>query len=268
MADSLAQLLDRPGGRTALRSIRTVRGRRSDSPHSALRIRGRWWADFDGTLLPWHEGDPHHWREETLDFFCWRYTPKPGDVVVDLGAGVGTEILTWSELVGGDGVVHAYEAHPGTYSRMVEIVGVNNLTNVRLSCVAVAEKPGAVVIGDDEADWENSIVSVDGRGVTTAGTTLDDEYVRLGVEQVDFLKVNIEGAERYIASHGREALARTRHVAIGCHDFVADETGDDRMRTRAVMEQTLTELGFEFERRADDPRRWIPDYLYGVNTRL
>ena len=47
-----------------------------------------------------------------IDLFTFHYTPREGDVVVDIGAGIGTELAQWLELVGPTGRVLMIEADP------------------------------------------------------------------------------------------------------------------------------------------------------------
>lgn len=72
-----------------------------------------------------------------------------------------------------------------------------------------------------------------------------------------------------LAVEGFEAVAdRIRHVCISCHDFVADETGDDALRTRAEVERRLRQLRFELtERKPTDHRPWAGSYVYGRRER-
>ena len=58
---------------------------------------------------------PSQLAEITADIFFHTYTPGPGDVVVDVGAGVGTEVLSLSERVGARGRVVAIEASPSAF---------------------------------------------------------------------------------------------------------------------------------------------------------
>ena len=44
-----------------------------------------------------------------------RLHPQPGDIVLDVGAGTGTEALPLSQLVGDKGKVVSIEAHPATF---------------------------------------------------------------------------------------------------------------------------------------------------------
>lgn len=227
----------------------------------------KWWQTREDPRLV-AAGNPARWHREALDFFCWRYMPGPGDLVVDLGAGIGTEILTWASLVGPDGMVIAYEAHPATFDSLEQFVAVNELGDrVVLRREAIADRIGTVWISDGTESLENTIVDASG-GWQARAVTLDDAYRHWPRTRVDFMKVNIEGAERFLVSHGSQALTNTRHVAVSCHDFVAERDGTESMRTRRMVEDGLRDLGFDLQRRVDDARPWIPDYLYGTNTAL
>jgi hypothetical protein len=47
--------------------------------------------------------------------YCYEYTPRLNDVVLDVGAGVGNATLLFARLVGSNGRVIALEAHPTTF---------------------------------------------------------------------------------------------------------------------------------------------------------
>src|SRR5205085_495224 len=80
-------------------------------------------------------------------------------------------------------------------------------------------------------------------GVAHTGTehevpakTLEGFLAENGIERVDLLKMNIEGAERLVFRGAGDAIGRVEHVAVSCHDFVADDgRGGDEMRTRAEV---------------------------------
>jgi hypothetical protein len=57
----------------------------------------------------WHGPSPSQEEEEARDVFFQEYTPVEGDVVVDVGAGIGTELGLFSRLVGPTGRVYAIE---------------------------------------------------------------------------------------------------------------------------------------------------------------
>ena len=54
--------------------------------------------------------------------FLWGYQPRKGDVIMDVGAGVGEEALMFSREVGEHGRVICVEAHPRTYRCLEKLV--------------------------------------------------------------------------------------------------------------------------------------------------
>ena len=58
--------------------------------------------------------------------FLWGYKPRNGDVVMDIGAGVGEEVLMFSREVGELGKVICVQGHPRTYSCLEKLIKYNS----------------------------------------------------------------------------------------------------------------------------------------------
>lgn len=199
------------------------------------------------------------------DVFLYGYEPRPGDTVVDLGAGVGTEVRLFSRLVGPAGRVVSIEAHPRTFRCLRRTVELNRLSNVTLVECAVVGTPGRVRIEDDPVSHiRNGLVTGAAGGVEVTGRRLVEILDSLGVDRVDLLKMNIEGAELAVLEGSRDALASVRNLVVSCHDFKAAGPDDDWMRTFAPVCDLLTGAGYTITTRPDDPRPWIPYYVYAT----
>jgi FkbM family methyltransferase len=196
----------------------------------------------------------HYWFEE--------YTPVEGDVVIDVGAGIGEDAVILSHLVGNGGRVHAIEAHPGTYACLEATLRLSSLDNVDPHMLAITETNGSVTISDSANHLANSIMS-EGNGLKVEAQSLDEFIRQSGHKTIDFLKMNIEGAERgAMLGLDREA-ANVRHVAISCHDFIADLGGGDQFRTKKDVRQRLVQLGYVVTQRNDAKTPWEADVLFG-----
>jgi FkbM family methyltransferase len=195
------------------------------------------------------------------DMFLHRYSLRPGDAVLDIGAGIGTEVLPFSRMVGPAGRVIAVEAHPATYRRLERVRELNDLRNVTLFHAAVMDTNEPVYISDLQAEeyLENKIGA---DGVEVRALTIPDLVSQLSLDRIDFLKMNIEGAELPALRGAKDVLPIVRHAAIGCHDFLADETGDESYRTKDAVHALLVEAGFTVTGRPDDPRPWAANYLF------
>ena len=93
--------------------------------------------------------------------------------------------------------------------------------------------------------------------------TLDDLAQRISIDRIDLLTMNIEGAERLAIRGMDRALRQTRNVVISCHDFLAAESGDESLRTKDLIVDTLRSAGFNVLTR-DDEREFVADYVYGT----
>lgn len=194
--------------------------------------------------------------------FFHKYEPAAGDIVLDVGAGVGEEVNLLSRLVGDAGHVFAVEAHPTTYRWMVRRIAANRLKNVTPINLAITNTRGSVTIADDENYLENGLKT--SANLTVAAETLPGLFEMLRLEHVDFLKMNIEGAETEAVQGMGPAATRVRNAAISCHDFRADRGDGDWARTKSPVLTMLREQGFIVEERQEYPSTdyWLRDYLY------
>lgn len=199
----------------------------------------------------------------TSDTFLFDYRPGPGDTVVDVGAGVGSEVRLLSRLVGPTGRVVSIEAHPRVFRCLRQTVVRNRLTNVSLVQCAVVGEAGVVHLEDDlTGHWSNGLTADPTHAVAVNGRTLTEILASLAVDRVDLLKMNIEGAELAVLAGSLDALATVAHIAVSCHDFKADRVGGDWQRTFEPVGALLRDAGYTVRSRSDDSRPWIRDYLY------
>lgn len=215
---------------------------------------------------------PDAWDLHTRDLFLHFYTPRPGDIVYDVGAGIGGEVGLFSRLVGPSGRVVSIEAHPRVFGCLEQSVRRNQLTNVTTRHCALVEHPGTVLL-EDVTDYdlrshlENRLTTSAG-GVPVPGERLEDVMTATGTPTIDLLKLNIEGAELPVLRGARDVLPRVRRVIVHCHDFVADRTGDQWFRTFAPVRDLLVDAGYELHLRPDDPRPWVRDSIHAVQPGL
>lgn len=232
---------------------------------------GAWIHHYRGARIPHaslgRAAPPQVFTADAREHSLHGYVPRRGDVVFDIGAGVGAETLVFSRLVGDSGRVVSVEAHPGTYERLVAVCRANGLANVTPLQLAVSDRDGDALISDDRNHVRNALVGTGGDGVEVRARRIDTIASELGVRRIDLLKMNIEGAEGAAIRGVGALLDQTHHVCISCHDFLADRTGDEQLRTKAAVRAFLAEHGFVVTSRDDAAQPWTRDYLYGVNTR-
>ena len=171
------------------------------------------------------------------------YQPKAGGVIVDIGAGSGTNLPLFHDAVGATGRVVAVEANPNTFRRLRAMVRCNGYRNVVICNAALMDAPGPVYVEDRPVEtYTRASVSRRRRtgdlAVPVEGITLDELGNRFDIDEIELLKVNIEGAEGIAVQGMAEMIGRTRAVVVACHDF-------DGTPTRETVSRFLAEHGFE-----------------------
>ena len=246
----------------AARSLRdTIRDRRLVTVHWSERD-GRWhhrWPEGRVVDARWWR-DPHAWATDggmhEMEDLLWRhYRPQPGDVVVDVGAGHGGETFFLAPMVGPTGRVVAIEAGPRPYQRLVELLAVNDWPQVEAVQAAITDHAGVVTMADTDS-WVTANVFESG-SVEVPALTLDELCEQRGIDRIDWLKMNIEGAEREAVRGMARMAPHIRHLTISCHDFLGTDWG----RSRDAVTAWLKAHGFTVT--AHGPGAvWEVDYLY------
>lgn len=139
--------------------------------------------------------NPHYNREE-LDFL--RAHLKAGDVLVDIGANVGTYALALAPTVGRKGTVIAVEPHPVVHERLAFNRAASRLLQVRLVAAAAADCDGELMIKTDLDNLGASHVVTGtrpGEAIKVPALTLLRILGDAGVTRVDALKIDVEGFE-------------------------------------------------------------------------
>ena len=141
-------------------------------------------------------------------------------VFVDAGANVGFFTLLASTLVGPQGRVVAFEPHPVARAALANNVNLNKMTNVTISGFALSDSPtvmdlyfenegglGSSSLRQPPVEYRNGKVQVN-------VDTLDHQLAHLGIERVDMIKIDIEGAELAALRGAAETLRG--HPAVIC----------------------------------------------------
>lgn len=199
------------------------------------------------------------------DYWFYLYKPQPGDVIVDIGAGRGEDVLAFSRAVGPAGRVWAIEPHPLSFAVLERLCRLNRLANVTALQYASMDRTEELQI-ETLPVWESNYVRSGPPGAATYpvhGVRFDDLAEQHGIERIDFLKMNIEGAERHALPGCSEALRRARFVCIAAHDFRAGRGEGDSFRTLDFVKEFLSAAGFRIVTR-DDPRYYVPYHVHGA----
>lgn len=166
------------------------------------------------------------WEPEIMNLMASHIAPD--DVCLDIGANVGVHTLIMAELAS-SGHVHAFEPSSVNFAHLSENIRANGFRNATPYHLGLCH-----VQGDREFHYFDdyagcSMASGGGEGVdmdavmtrawgvswrrvseTVSFTTLDDWAREVRLDRVDFIKMDVEGFERYVVEGGIETLRRFR----------------------------------------------------------
>ena len=148
------------------------------------------------------------------------FVPKASDTIVDVGANVGT-FAVWQALRGAR--VYAFEPNPDCYRRLSKSVVENELTNtIDIFNYAIGQTTGSGVMHvPNNQTALGSVVPRDtpvfGQAPVVRLTSLDLILPALGVEHVDLLKIDTEGAEVDVLHGAVRTLRTTKRIIVEYH---------------------------------------------------
>jgi FkbM family methyltransferase len=143
---------------------------------------------------------------EPLLEFCDRLI-RPGYIVFDCGANQGIYTCAFAALVGPSGRVIAIEPQDYAVEAIRKNISINGFNNVVVQHSAVSDSEGSATLDVSRGAVSASIIRDFGRqsARTVHTVTLERVAEREGLDRVDLVKMDIEGAE-YNALRGAEGL--------------------------------------------------------------
>jgi FkbM family methyltransferase len=153
---------------------------------------------------------------------------SPGSLCADVGAHHGLVTIFLADIVGPDGRVVAFEAHPENADVLRDAVEAAGMADrVTIENIAVTEGGAPRVLlhpgrGEASAEWNVVGADVDGRA-TPALLEVDaislDAFFPQGEPQPDLVKVDVEGAEAQVLAGMRRLLREARPaIALEFHN--------------------------------------------------
>jgi FkbM family methyltransferase len=138
-----------------------------------------------------------------------------GCVMLDVGAHIGYFALKSSVRVGQEGRVVAFEPNPRTLDTLRANVAASGATNVTIVPVACTDAETTLKFFDASAGGRSMVSSLSrstaggqAQEFTVRGRPIDNVLRELGIQRVDLMKVDVEGAELYVLRGARDTLRR------------------------------------------------------------
>jgi FkbM family methyltransferase len=139
-------------------------------------------------------------------------------VILDCGANIGTSCVYFKRLYP-KAIVIAFEANPKIAEVLKENLRTNNFSDIEIVDKAVWIHDQGVELGIEDAD-ASSIHKEDNK-VKVGSIRLKNFLDKF--EQVDMLKIDIEGAELEVLKDCRKSLSNVKNLFVEFHSFTKEK---------------------------------------------
>jgi FkbM family methyltransferase len=175
-------------------------------------------------------------------------TLAPGDVIIDAGAFIGDTAVFFHHKLGGRCEIHSFELLDENiallHHNLVRNGAGDGPGRVVINKVALTDVSGGeIVIAPGKTEGATSIFGTDAQGERVGTITLDDYVVQNNLTRVDFIKMDIEGAELAALTGARRTIQHFKPKLAIClyHKW------DDAMTIPAFIQSTGVEYSFAFK---------------------
>jgi len=176
-----------------------------------------------------------YWLKQPVpdeDYFSL-VAPTAGDTALVVGGGYGYCALHCIKKVGKKGKLIVVEPNPRCVSFLRRLFAGKR--NVVLIQKAIMNRKGEMYFsGGDNL----SAFCEGGRRVKVSVDTLDHICLKLGIKEVDYMAMDVEGAEIEALKGGRKILRRTKKIVVGAYHLRGGKP------TWPWVERYLRRLGF------------------------
>ena len=149
-----------------------------------------------------------NWEHETTSIF--KRMIKPGMVVLDVGANMGYYTLLAAKLTGGIGRVIAFEPTSGGLKRLKKNILLNNFKNIIIENVGLSNE-NKKIKSKIRHSWKRSGL-VEPKEDIMEMIKLDDYIEKNDIDNIDFIKVDVDGYEYQFLKGAKKTLQRYKPV--------------------------------------------------------
>ena len=150
------------------------------------------------------------WEEDTFKILN-RFVKK-GQTYLDVGAWIGPTVLYAAQKAG---KLYAIEPDRVAYNELIENVNLNPDLKDKIQCLNIAltakNEHLKLHIKDNEGDSMSSLLSISNskQHIEIEGRTIEYIVNELGIDKVDFIKIDIEGGEYFLLPAMKDFLSKS-----------------------------------------------------------
>lgn len=171
---------------------------------------------------------------------------NPDDVIIDAGAFIGDTAVFFHHKLGGRCQIHSFELLDENLALLVHNLERNGVADEQIvvNKLALTDKTGdEIMISAGSSQGSTSIFGKSTQGDRVKTATLDDYVVHANLTRVDFIKMDIEGAEVQALAGARQTIQHFKPKLAIClyHKW------DDTFTIPQVIHATGVDYAFSFK---------------------
>ncbi|MGN6267196.1 MAG: FkbM family methyltransferase [Ginsengibacter sp.] len=176
---------------------------------------------------------------------------KPGDIFVDIGSNVGLFSLVASKIVGANGFVHSFEPTPQTFARLQKNIALNGFINIKAKNIGLSDEKGKLdlQISENGFDAWNTFAKKENKRfqhkVSIEVSTIDDELTEIDKSRISFMKIDVEGWEKFVLKGGTSFFRNYSPVVMV--EFTETNTFDAGYFVQEIYD-IMVEFGYRWFR--------------------
>lgn len=182
------------------------------------------------------------WEPETERIY--QAYVKPGSTVLDIGAWIGPTILY--SLACGAETVYALEPNPQSYTTLKRMIELNPDIENRITLInkAVSSQSGSLKMGLAKDEDDTSMFGIqshdsDIQSIQIEATTLDKLIQQYQLNNIDLIKIDIEGAEVLLHRDLQTLSGKQQPVHLSIHVPFFPKTADKLTFAKAFKNFTI-----------------------------
>ncbi len=150
-----------------------------------------------------------------------------GDFVIDAGANIGVFSILASKRAGENGKIFSFEPVTITNNIFIKNLKINNIKNCQIIKCALGNANKKIDIFINKKHLGASSIFKNkkrNKKETVEQIKLDDFIKKNNIKKIDFIKVDIEGAERYFLEGAKETIKKFKpKISICTYHFIDDK---------------------------------------------
>lgn len=142
---------------------------------------------------------------------------KPGQTILDVGTNIGETLLNFARSTGPAGKVIGFEPDSASFERCMRNLSLNNFKNVHLEKFALAHEENEFLMSKSDlrnpgANFLNYPDTNEHNAARTfiKAIRLDDYALRNELNQVDLIKIDVEGFEYNVLKGAEQTILKHR----------------------------------------------------------